>query len=146
MKVTADQISALRAVLTGDMEAHRRIYDRLDSEMRQGYLALVTAAFFRAAEQRFKGGRRAEVTEFVSSARARSERLAQSIDPQVAERLLMAVSTGDDIDDIDPETRGGHLILLLTGLVVEAELSAVELDTFLEDARKLADEWLTEGS
>lgn len=145
MKVTADQVSALRAVLTGDLNTHQRVYEQLDPATRQGYLALVTAAFFTAAEQRFKDGDRADIADFVSEARAKSDRLAESIDPQIAERLLMAVSTGEDIDDIDPETRGGHFILLLTGLVVDADFSNAELDTFLEKARKLADEWLAEA-
>ncbi|WP_433179709.1 hypothetical protein [Actinoallomurus sp. CA-150999] len=143
MKVTADQVAALRAVLTGDLDTHERVYERLDPTMRQGYLALVTAAFFRAAEQKFKDGNRSEVVEFVEKARARSDRLAESIDPQVAEHLLMAVSTGDDIDDVAPEIRGRHFILLLTGLIVDASLTGQALDDFLGDARELADEWLT---
>jgi hypothetical protein len=146
MKVTADQVSALRAVLAGDFDTHQQVYEQLDPATRQGYLALVTAAFFGAAEQRFKDGNGAEVAEFVSKARARSDRLAESIDPQTGERLLMAVSTGEDIDDIAPEVRGGHFMLLLTGLVVDAQFSDQALDDFLDDARKLADEWLAVGN
>lgn len=144
MAVTADQVSALRTVLVGDLDTHHQIYDRLNPNARNGYLALVTAAFFTAAERRFKDGNRAEVAEFVGRVRGKSDRMADSVDPHIAERLLLAVSTGADIDAIDAETRGGHFILLLTALVVESDLSGAELDAFLDDARNLADEWLAD--
>ena len=142
--MTTDQVSVLRTVLVGDLDTHQEIYDRLDSNTRSGYLALVTAAFFTAAERRFKDGNRAEVAEFVGGVRGKSDRMADSVDPHVAERLLLAVSTGADINDIDAETRGGHFILLLTALVVDSDLSSSELDAFLDDAHELANEWLAD--
>ncbi|TYB48690.1 hypothetical protein [Actinomadura chibensis] len=142
--MTADEVSALRSVLVGDLDTHHQIYDRLDPNTQSGYLALVMAAFFTAAERRFKDGNKAEVAAFVGRVRGRSDRMADAVDPHIAERLLLAVSTGADIDDIDAEARGGHFILLLTALVVESDLSSSEMDAFLDDARKLADEWLAD--
>ncbi|MEV0404380.1 hypothetical protein [Actinoallomurus sp. NPDC050550] len=147
MKVTGDQVAALRPVLTGDVAAHERLYSRLDPASKNNYGVLIVAAFFEAAYRKFgKGGTPSDVAEFVKRARARSDDLATSIDPRVAERLILATFTDEQIDDISDELKGGHYILLLAGLIADFNLSDSGLEAFLDDARKLADEWLAEES
>lgn len=142
-KISSGQVAALRAVLVGDLEEHNRAYEQLDSGARASYALLVGAAFFEAAYRRFgKEGKASDVVAFVGDVRARSDRLATDIDPRIAERLILATFTDEQIDDIDDGTKGRHYILLLAGLIVDAALSEAELDELLADARKTADEWL----
>lgn len=137
--VTSDQVEAMRAYLTGDGDSYKQMIDQFDATARKAHAALIIASFIMAADRRFgKGSTRADVTEFVSNLRSRSEQLADDIDQNQAERLIMAVHTGEDIDDIDD----GLYSLLLAGLIADAQLSDAELDEFLDNARDLADQML----
>ena len=141
MPVTADQLAALRSYLVGDFDTHDQLRARLDSTAaRAGYAELIAAAFFKAVDQRFgKSGTDAGVVEFVGSVRSRSEGLSDKIDPSVAERLIRAVYTEEEIDDLDGETVLGTEFLLLAALIVDEQFDAAELDEFLLGARELAD-------
>jgi hypothetical protein len=143
MKVTDDQIASMRAYLRGDVEAFEQISAQLDSANKEARGALIAAAFFKAAERTFKDGDRADVIEFVGRVRARSADLAQSIDPRIAERLILATFTDEDVEDIDGKTQGDHFGILLAGIIAEAQPSDTELNSFLEESRKLADKWLS---
>jgi hypothetical protein len=139
MTVTADQVAAMRAYLKGDGPGYKRIADRLDPTAKKAHAALIVASFLVAADERFgKDATRANVTEFIDGLRARSEQLASDIDPRQAERLIMAVRTDEDINDIDDSLYG----LLLAGMIADAQLSDVELDEFLKKACELADQML----
>ncbi|HZB32801.1 MAG TPA: hypothetical protein VE465_21765 [Streptosporangiaceae bacterium] len=142
MPVTADQVATLRAYLKGDFGEYERLVDQLDSgAARTGYSVLLAAAFFKAVDRRFaENGTDADVVEFVGHVRARSERLGDKIDPRIAERLIRAVYTDEDIDDIDGETVIGTQFLLLAALVVDERLDEAGLDRFLAEARALADQ------
>jgi hypothetical protein len=50
----------------------------------------------------------------------------------------MAVHTDENVDDVD----NGLYSLLLAGMIADAQLSDAELDEFLENSRKLADQML----
>lgn len=140
MTVTADQVAAMRAYLKGDGPGYNRIADRLDPTAKKAHAALIVASFLVAADKRFgKDATRADMTEFIEGLRARSEQLASEIDPRQAERLIMAVHTDEDIDDIDDSLYGP----LLAGMIADTQLSDTELDEFLEKARKLAEQMLT---
>ena len=144
MAINNDQIAALRAYLTGDAESCTRILGRLDHAARLDYVTLVSAAFFEAVEQRFaRDASTTEVVAFVGNVRARSEHLANSIDPGIAERLIRDVYTDEGVSDISDETKGSHHALLLAGLVADEGYDEAGLDEFLDKARKLADELLT---
>jgi hypothetical protein len=144
MPVTDDQVAALRAYLSGDLDLHKQLYGRLDrAAARTGYTALVAAAFFEAADRRFaRNGTAADVIEFVGDVRGRSERLAEEIDPSAAERMIRAVLTDEDISDMDDEVKGRLYIVLLAALIFDEQLDGAGLDAFLVDARKLADQWI----
>jgi hypothetical protein len=145
VKVTADQVTALRNALTGDSEGHKRMYDHLSPDDKKGYTFLVVTSFLTMAERRFGGGgTKAQVVEFVGDLRSRYG-LEDEVDPRAAEHLLLAAFSDDvDIDDFDHERHGQLYIILLAGLVRDADLSDSELDALLVDTRKLADKWLAE--
>jgi transposase len=141
MTVTDHQVATLRAMLAGNRAEHEQLVAQLDRECDNlGYSALVTAAFIRAVSRRFgKKSVDVEVIEFVADARARSDELAEAVDPRVAERLIRKVATGDSTDDIDATTSATAKLLLLAVLIADERLDGAELDEFLSNARKLAD-------
>jgi hypothetical protein len=146
MKVTAEQIKAMRHLLSGDVEGYEQLQAGLDPNTSPSNGALISATFFTAAERRFtESSTRTDVVEFVGNLRARSDRLAADLDPRVAERLLLATFTDEEIDDIGPEVRGQHCFLLLGGLAADADYSESELDDLLATSLSLANEWLTEA-
>jgi len=145
MAVTDDQVATLRAQLVGNTEEHVRLLGRLDPVAAQaGLRALISAAFFTAAERRFGTGNStaADVIEFVGSLRSRFDSAASDIDPRIAERLLLAAVSDEQISDLDPKTSFTTQHLLLAALVADAQLDMAALDEFLGQSRKLADQWL----
>jgi hypothetical protein len=143
MEVTADQVAAMRAFLAGDLEEHKQLYDRLDKTSKTAYLALIEAAFLKAADRRFaKDGSPDDLIEFVGTIRSRSERLGENIDPLVAERLIRAALGEESVDDLDDAIRFGTEVVLLAGLIFDRDLDDAGLDQFLAESRTLADEWL----
>jgi hypothetical protein len=143
MAITADQVATLKAFLDQDFDKYEQLYRRLDPELAQtGYTALIAAAFVEAVDERFgKAQTDAEVVEFVAAARARFDDTGDRIDPHAAERMIRAVYTDEQIDDLDTETIVGTEVILLSALIADKELDEAGLDDFLAKSRKLADEW-----
>jgi hypothetical protein len=143
MAVSADQVATLRAFLARDFDNYERLYAQLDrSTAKSGYTALIAAAFIEAVDRRFgEGSTDADVVEFVASARARFDESGDEIDPRAAERMIRAVYTDEEIDDLDTDTVVGTEVILLAALVADEEFNDAALDEFLAKARKLADEW-----
>jgi CelD/BcsL family acetyltransferase involved in cellulose biosynthesis len=143
MPVSDEQFATLSAQLAGRFDEHKRLLDGLDPiAARTGYSALVSAAFSVAVDRRFaEDGGVGRVVEFVSDVRARSEATAQ-IDPRTAERVILAVYTNEQIDDIDPRTSFETQLVLLAALIADAGYDAPALDEFLAEARQVADQWL----
>ncbi|HXL93516.1 MAG TPA: hypothetical protein VN969_31680 [Streptosporangiaceae bacterium] len=144
MPVSDEQFATLSAQLAGRFDEHKRLLDELDPiAARTGYSALVSAAFSIAVDRRFaKNGDVGRVVEFVSDVRARSEATAQ-IDPRTAERVILAVYTDEQIDDIDPRTSFETQLVLLAALIADAGYDTPALDEFLAEARQVADQWLS---
>jgi predicted nucleic acid-binding protein len=145
MPVTDDQAAALRALLRDDMDSYRRLFDALHrAEARKGYTALVTGAFIEAVERRFGAAYQpADIVTFVASIRARSDRLAAELDPEVAERVIRVVLEDAPVDDLSRNAVTGAQMLLLGGLIADAHLDDAGLDEFLAAARKLADQLMS---
>jgi hypothetical protein len=141
--VTEEHVATLRAQLAGDSEEYERRWQGLDEEStRTGYSALVAAAFVEAVDRRFANkGTDADVIEFVGDVRTRSERVERQLDPRSAERMIRAVYTDEEIDDLDGRTKGATQMLLLAALVADEKFDDVGLDQFLAGARALADAW-----
>lgn len=143
MAVTADQVATLRAFLAQDFARYERLHAQLDPvAAKTGYTALIAAAFVEAVDRRFdQDSTDADVINFVGAARAQFDENGDEIDPNAAERMIRAVYTDEDIDDIDTETLVGNQVILLSALIADEELDDAELDTFLAKARELADQW-----
>jgi hypothetical protein len=144
MPVTDDQVAALRALLTDDMDRYRTLFAALDrAEAGKGYMALVAAAFGEATERRFgEGGSRTDIITFVGGVRTRSARVADALDPEVAERMLNAALGNGSTQGIGREEKASAQALLLAGLIADEHLDDAGLDAFLADARKLANQIL----
>lgn len=124
-------------------EYEERLQRLQQSGDRSGYTALVVAAFCEAVERRFAPDSSVEdVVEFVGDVRTRSAQAAEQLDPRVAERMVLTVYTDESVDDVDRKTVSETQFLLLGALVADAKFSDAELDSFLADARRLADEWV----
>jgi hypothetical protein len=143
MRVTADQVESVRALITRDTESFERIDNQLDPATAPARGALISAAFFLAGGRLFKGKTPSTAIAFVADLRAKYP-LTEDFDPRIAERLLLATFTEENIDDIGDETRGEYCTLLLAGLVLRTKPSDAALDKLLDDARELADEWLAQ--
>jgi hypothetical protein len=144
MPVTNQQVATLRAMLSNDVELHRRLFAQLDrAEAKDGYTALVAGAFCEAVEQRFTGDNpAADVIGFVGDVRSRSERLAAEVDPVIAERIIRAVLGDGSVEDVSDTALVGTEVLLLVGLIADEQLDDVGLEAFLGRARKLADAFM----
>jgi hypothetical protein len=145
MPVTDDQVAVLRALLVDDMDSYRQLFGQLDrAEAKRGYPALVTAAFGEAVERRFgQHYQPADIVSFVADVRARSDRLARELDPDVSERVINAVLGHRSARDLDREAVTRAKLVLLGGLVADARLDDAGLDDLLAAARKLADQLMS---
>jgi hypothetical protein len=143
MPVTDEQEAALHAQLAGRFDEYERLFDALDPVAAgTGYSALVSAAFYIAASERFPEGTPTEdVIEYVGDVRGRTEGSAK-LDPRIAERLLLAVFTDEETDGIDRRTSYKTQLVLLAALTADAQPDEAELDQFMIRARRLADQWL----
>lgn len=147
MAITDDQVAALRAQLEGRYDEHRQILQRLDrAEDNVAYNALVSAAFFDLARDRFvrdgKAVDNAEIIEFVAHTRERVPDVADDIDPNIAERLILFVIGKlplDANDDIKGNVAFVTKLLLLGALIHDADPSESELDAFMAKVRRMAE-------
>lgn len=149
MLVTDEQVETLRAQLEGRTEEHLRMLEQLDPEQANvGYATLIGAGFLVAAERRFirygKYAPDSEVIDFIATLRQVNEETAQLLDPQIAERVLLAALDKGEIDDIDDDTVVGTEIFLLGAMIYDEQLGSDEVDAFLRESRDLADRWLAQ--
>ena len=145
MPVTDEQVAPLRAQLARQPEEHKRLFALLDQTAKNtGYRVLVSAAFVVAVERRFaRDVSPGEVIEFVGDVRLNSPQVAGQVDPAIGERLIMAVFSGESLDDIDARKSWETQLLLMAAVVSGEHFDDAGLDAFLAEARKLADQWLT---
>ncbi len=144
MAVTDLQVATLRAQLTGNLEEHRRLLAQFDEKSDgRPYVMLTNAAFIEAAERKFTSDTTADdIIQFVADVRSRSERIGGSMDPRVAERVLLAAVADADIGDLDPREVRRSQTILLNALIVDENLDGADLDEFIATARGLADRLL----
>jgi len=144
MPVTDEQEATLHAQLAGRFEEYERLLGALDPVAAdRGYNALVSAAFAISVDNRFpEGTSEADVIEFVGDVRSRGEGAAR-MDPRVAERVILAITSDGDIDGIVPRVGFQARLELLAALVADAQMDDAALDKFMGQARRLADKWLS---
>ncbi|MCO6009403.1 hypothetical protein NE236_30975 [Actinoallomurus purpureus] len=144
MAITDSQVATLRAHLAGNFDEYQRLWaDLARPGAKGGYPTLIAAAFFEAADRRFTkgGGTDTDVIAFVGSARSRFDEKGDEIDPHAAEVLIRAVLGDVTETDLDDDTVITTQLTLLTALVLDEQFSGEQLDKFMAEARKLADEW-----
>ncbi|WP_344889813.1 hypothetical protein [Actinomadura meridiana] len=148
MKVNDSAVATLRAMLVGDMDAYERLLDSLKTEEEQGgFFTLVTAAFFEAVDQKFAPPNNVaelpDIIEFIAYQRSAYPTVADQLDPNVAEQVIMhAIGKGTISDDVGGDALLGTKLLLLAALSNDADLDEARLDNFLTKARAEADEHL----
>lgn len=142
--VTDDQVATLRAQLTGQGAERKQLLATLDQdEVWSGYRALAPAAFCVAVKRKFpRGGSMAQVINLVAEVRSKADKIADKIDPRIAERIVYRVLADGDIMDIPARTCFEHELLLLAALIADEHLDDAGLDEFLGRSRSLADRWL----
>lgn len=144
MAVTDEQMAVLRAHLAGDFAEYRRLWDQLDREAaKTGYPSLIAAAFFKAVDQRFDKDHTdvADVVEFVANVRARFDETGEGVNPRAAEAMILTVLGRDADSDFDDGDVIEAQLTVLTALILDEELTNSELDKFMADARKVAEQW-----
>jgi hypothetical protein len=140
--VSDQQVSAFRAYVIGDFDQYRWLSSQLDRDADQeAFAALVVAGFFEAVDRRFADASD-EVIEYVGSVRARSDKLADKVDPQIAERLIRHALGDGPSPNVDSETRTGTQLVLLTALVHDSQYDKQELEQFLAATRRFADQMM----
>jgi hypothetical protein len=142
MPVTDGQVAVLRALLADDQDLYKQLYARLDRDRDSGgYAAMINGAFARAVQRRFGNQHQpADVIEFVADARSRSGRLAQEIDPGIAERVIHLVLGDGSVTGVSKTALASTQLLLLGALVADEHFDDAGLDAFLASSRKLADQ------
>jgi hypothetical protein len=140
MTVSGGQVATLRAFLEGDRPRYNELLGQLDREAGSlGYGALVTAAFFEAADRRFsKQAARSGVVEYVAGVGSRSGDVADAAGPRVAERLIDEVLGEGSAEDIGGRTSSATRLFLLAALMADAGLGSSELGEFMAKVTKMA--------
>jgi hypothetical protein len=143
MAITDEHMTVMRAMLAGDFDEYDRLVEELDRTGGWGadYPLLIAAAFFEGVNRRFgKGYTRADVVQFVATARERFDQSGSEIDPSAAERLVLSALEPVSVDDLDDETVVHTQGVLLGELITVQRLDAATLDKFMVEVRKTADE------
>jgi hypothetical protein len=142
MTVTDAQVTALRAVLTGDGET----FDRVGGESGQDYgeeIGILTAtAFATAARYQFPSQwSMPDLIRFVGRVRARDQGEYADISASAAEQMLRAALSDEPMHgEFDEVAYAYAQAVLLAELV--SDLDAQQLDAFLAEARVQADRHL----
>lgn len=141
--ISAEQMTALRTLLTGNLDEHRQVIAEMDQGGGwRGYNELITAAFFEAVDRRF-GTRYTlpDIVEYVADVRTRFRDPNRGIDPNIAERLIRKALGEGTTRGIDKKTLLHTEGVLLVALIVDEQFDDDAMDAFLAEARALADRW-----
>jgi hypothetical protein len=141
--VTDSQTTALRAAVTGDTAT----FDLLGGSSGQDYgpefAALSAAAFICATRRRFAAGwSKSDVIRFVGRLRARNHGECSDVSADAAEKMIISALSGEPMHgEHEAADQGYAQAAILTGLA--ADLDTCELDALLDEARRMADQWLS---
>jgi hypothetical protein len=147
MSVSDKHAATLTAQLAGRIDEYKRLYAELDpEEVGHEYSALVGAATAIAIDRRFvKDGKIAsdeEVIDFVAELRSRSPETAETLEPVVAEQLVLQNLGKGDISQFDARVLFTTQIIVLAGIVADEQFEESELASFIQTARQVADHWI----
>lgn len=126
-------VSELRALLTRDMETFRRLHAALDADERRASAALLTATFYKAANDKFgKSVSPADIIEFVSEARAQYVG-PDAVNAENAERVIRAaLGEEEQVDAMDSYAFGEAQTAMLLAIVRSSQLSDDQIDALLD--------------
>jgi hypothetical protein len=140
MSAGEKQMTALRALLTGDFEGYKQMIRSLGTEESRDFLALVAAAFLEAVDRRFgTADLPGAVAEWVGAIRSESATAAQAIDPVTAEQVILLTLGLTQASELSGKQIRDAQLLLLPALVDEQHLDSTGIDELLAAARKLTD-------
>jgi hypothetical protein len=147
MRVQDEQMVWLRAYLAAETEVAARADARLaDSIARAGLGALVRAAFILAARQRFLPiWTAAELIQFVAQVRQILADRPDMIDPLVAEQQLRRALGGQPVDSADTDANAQAQLILLDALVTAMDFDEATVVDLLNQARDVANRFLSEA-
>lgn len=131
----------MRAYLSGDQEIFQRLNRMLDRSKpsARAYRALLIGVFTEAVSLRFSEQTpRTEVIDYVADLRSRGDDIAEALNPDDAERMIMAVIADEDIDDLSGDERVRLEMILMLAFVRDAHFSVDQLEAFLERSRTFA--------
>jgi hypothetical protein len=140
VRVTDDQVLALRAFLAFDLR-YEPLTRQLAAEKRlAGYGELVYAAFRIAVRRRFgPAWTSAEVVRFVARVRINLRELGIDLEPNSAETLIRQ-ALGDPVTSRASDDTHAQVLLFVLGELISGEyLDEAHLDAFMAEARMTAD-------
>lgn len=126
-------VAVIRALLTEDFGAYRRLNTELDRSANKAFAAVLGAAFVEAATRRFgEHPDTSEIIKFVAAARAVYERTGEIVAAEDAERMIRA-ALGEDhlLDGMDGRTMGTAQTAMLFAIVHETGTSPEQVDDLL---------------
>ena len=137
-------LATLKAYISQDFDEYDRLREELGPRaIGNEYTAVVAAGFIAAVRERFGSDPKvSDITTLVAETRAISPSIASDLDPRTAERLIMAVTHGENIDDIDPRTVVSHEIALIAAMLRDLDMTEPAIDDFLEKVQAIIDETL----
>ena len=137
MIISALTLDALRAFVTRDVEQYDSLMEQLAAEAREDeFSAAVAAGFIVAVQEQFDANpSRADVISMVADLRSRSAEVSANLDPRAAERLILAVTHGENVDDLDGRTVVSHELALATVIVNDRANTKNEIEEFIERVR-----------
>jgi hypothetical protein len=125
----------IRALLADDMDTLRRLHAGLDDYESRVFAAVLTAAFSKAANDKFREHRAtADIIEFVAEARARYVG-PETVSAEDSERVIRAaLGEGELVDAMSGYAFGQAQTAMLAAIVRDAALSDDEIDALLDVA------------
>jgi hypothetical protein len=128
-------VLVMRALLTDDIDTFRRLNAGLDGDETRAFATLFTAAFHKAANDKFgKNYTAADIIEFVAEARTQYVG-PETVSAEDAELVIREVLGEDGLTDgMSTHSRGQAQTAMLVAIVRDARLSVDEIDALLEVA------------
>jgi len=139
MTITGAQMATLRALLTGDDAAFRRLSMQPDVIHGDGFPVLVATALVGAAHRRFRvGWSDGDVIRFIGKVRGAGEGTHAGVSAAVAEQVLLSALRGEPVSrELDEDAEGYAQVAILAELV--SDLDTRKLNQFLAETREQAD-------
>lgn len=134
------QVTALRALLTGEFEEYKAMVAALDDlDERRDFMGLVSATLLKLVDRRFaEADLPGAVVEWVGEFRSTSPTAAQAIDPVTAEQVILFTLGMTEAKELSNRQIRDAELFLLPALAHDQQLDRAGIEDLLASARKLA--------